>query len=167
MQGYGLIVDFRYARRHAMLIHLEKHALGGLAHIHLYSGDPQKFANVGGEGDMATRILEGRSLDTFMWGRLHSQVIAPGEFINLNKRLLLAVNNSTSTLSAGGWLGGHTHTPRIGDLKHEIVFMTQRPMNHGDPVRITVRVYLRKQVLYWYWLKAYIFTTFLLVELSD
>lgn len=89
-----LQVDFRFARRHGILLHTTMHTQDGMGSMQLMSGVASNFGMVGGNANaMAARINGGDTLDSYMWGRADTNLISPGEFIDLNKSTMISVLN--------------------------------------------------------------------------
>jgi len=126
-------LDFRFARRHGYFIHHEQHPKDGTGNMHLYSGEPSLFANVGGTTSVRDRILDGAAISDFLWGRLHNQIIGIGEFINLNKKLQIGLQHVTAKISGRGaarvgyWNSVESHVPSVTDLNNAVTFRVCRP----------------------------------------
>jgi len=105
-------IDFRYARRHGLFVHLWYHVKDGLANVVVNSGTVNNFALVGGEGAVGDRILNGDSFASYLWGRGHSTVIAPGELINLDRSLVMTFKHTERQ----GFRVHSTHVPRVNEL---------------------------------------------------
>jgi len=125
----ALQIDFRYPRRHGLLVHLWGHARDGYAHITLQSASVENCLLVGGDEDLADRILGGESLDTYMWGRGHSTVVAVGEFMNLDKSVAMCFDH---TENAGARFKS-THIPRLDELLWGDVTFTVSRLSANDP----------------------------------
>jgi hypothetical protein len=128
-------LDFRFARRHPMLLHLEQHAANGLSNIRLMSGSPESFANVGGTGALAGRILGAQPLSTFLWGRLHNQIVAVGELVNTNRLLRLSIEHYSLEVDTA-WTIERRHTPNLEDLTRPVKFSCVKPGCGGLPSRL-------------------------------
>jgi len=83
----GAVVDWRCARRHGLLHHLQLHKLDGLANILVRQMDTGR-ALLPGRGDegfpdapLRDRMLANNDMQSYLWGRGHSSIIAPAEFI--------------------------------------------------------------------------------------
>ena len=75
---FALQVDWWFERCHGAIVHLQQHALDGLAHMSLGGGVLDQFALVGGMlAPMGSRILAGSTIDQFRWGCGISAVVQP------------------------------------------------------------------------------------------
>lgn len=95
----GWRVDWICARRHGLLNHLMLHKLDGLANI-IPRGLDVEATLLTGPGtvtrrneSLANKVINGRGMDEYLWGRGHSSVIAPGEFINTGKSVTVMIKH--------------------------------------------------------------------------
>uniref|UniRef100_A0A2V0RNE1 Capsid n=1 Tax=viral metagenome TaxID=1070528 RepID=A0A2V0RNE1_9ZZZZ len=123
-------VDYRYARRHALIIHLNQHARDGTGHIILESGVVNDFTLVGGAGNMGPRILAQNRLNTYLWGRGLSTVIAGGELVSVSRTLVFTV---VSTHAPRNGIIRNTHTPRADELVSGDVTFNVSMLMGGPP----------------------------------
>jgi hypothetical protein len=130
----SVIMRNAYLRRHGLFVHLTGHGQDGMAHVKLFSGQAQNFMNVGGNGAMDARILAGNALDTYQWGRLHNQVIAVGELMDVNARLRLVFEHMTTAVAAEPWNVEMTNLPAAYELVNgSVSYTAARPCAERAP----------------------------------
>jgi len=118
--GSNIVVDVGIGqlRRHGMMLHLHENKLDGLGNISLIRGVPANYANVGGQGDLGTLMLNGVTLSQLVWGRTHSQLLANGEFVDTNGMSRLLISSVTNPQCY--WEQEPTHAPTSEELAGDV-----------------------------------------------
>nr|WAK73622.1 capsid protein [Phytophthora palustris toti-like virus 9] len=122
----GWRIDWRGARRHGMLQHLMCHKLDGLSNLipRQVDSSATTLLGVGAAGrrdeSLTHKLINQRGLDEYLWGRGHSSVIAPAEFINLSSSIGLAVKHGFT--ATNGLSIETSHAPSTSEFSQDVVF---------------------------------------------
>jgi len=118
-------VDFRYARRHGLFVHLSQHDLGGMANIVLESAVVNHMMLVGGAGNLGPRVLASNTMDSYMWGRGHSCIVSGGELMSLSQSNVITMVQ-TAPMTANGIIR-NTHLPHaVEAISEDVTYRVSR-----------------------------------------
>jgi hypothetical protein len=128
----SIVVDWRCARRHGLLHHLQLHKLDGLANIVLRQMDPGR-AVLPGRGDplvpdtnLRDRMLADSGMQDYLWGRGHSSIIAPAELVVTGG---VGIMLKHAVVDPNELHMHRTHCPSAAEIPSgQVVFATSAPV---------------------------------------